>query len=144
MFFELSGILKILKTLEIYRSAVAVEFYCIFRIRKRKFYHAAGLELRRMHQINSILQKQLIGSVAVNFVLTSKNFVICCKYGAKCQKNAKFPHKWRASQTKVLGKQSGVRTRKAQNFTHWRKFKYTLTNRSVKYASNFNDQGFLC
>jgi hypothetical protein len=38
----------------------------------------------------------------------------------------------------------GVRTRKAQNFTRWRKFKYTLTNRSVKYASNFNDQGFLC
>ena len=48
MFFELSGILKILKTLEIYRSAVAVEFYCIFRIRKRKFYHAAGLGLRCM------------------------------------------------------------------------------------------------
>lgn len=39
---------------------------------------------------------------------------------------------------------SGARTRKAQNFTRWRKFKYTLTNRSVKYASNFNDQGFLC
>ena len=57
MFFELSGILKILKTLEIYRSAVAVEFYCIFRIRKRKFYRTAGLGLLCIRQINSILQK---------------------------------------------------------------------------------------
>lgn len=30
MFFELSGILKILKTLEIYRSAVAVNFIVFF------------------------------------------------------------------------------------------------------------------
>lgn len=42
MIFEVSVILGI------YRSAVAVEFYCIFRIRKRKFYHATGLGLRCM------------------------------------------------------------------------------------------------
>ena len=47
-FFELSGILKILKTLEIYRGAVAVEFYRIFCICKHKFYRTAGLGLRCM------------------------------------------------------------------------------------------------
>jgi len=30
------------------------------------------------------------------------------------------------------------------NFAQDQNFKYTLTNKKVKYASNFNDQGFLC
>ena len=57
MIFEVSVILGILGILGIYCSAVAVEFYCIFRIRKRKFYHATSLGLLCIRQINSILQK---------------------------------------------------------------------------------------
>ncbi|MBF0985474.1 MAG: hypothetical protein HXK63_10090 [Campylobacter sp.] len=33
---------------------------------------------------------------------------------------------------------------RAVNLAGYRNFKYILTNKKVKYASNFNDQGFLC
>ena len=54
MIFEVSVILGILG---IYRGTVAIEFYRVFCIFKHKFYYTADLELRRMCQTNSILQK---------------------------------------------------------------------------------------